>query len=418
MHPARNDLDQSQRVLLAQNALSSALFSIGTGNFLAGFLTYLGASPAYCAVVGAMPQFGCILQLVSPFLFERLRHRKAAICVCCFVFRFGMGLAGLIPFLLTGKNARLGAVFVLYLLAFLMAGFVTPGLDQWKMELAPEVRRGQFFAVKNILGTLVNAMVSLALGYELDWFADRGNAGMGYLVLYICCCLFACLDLFLMSRMREIPCIPMEKMKLADLGRPLRDKTYRKIILFLMTWFFAVAVPNSFLSVYMIQGLGMSQAVITWVTTVASFTGILGTWLWGQIADRSSWNRVMLLTGCVIGGAYLCWFAVGRGTSVVVPLFLQAAITTCNGSFQIASANMQYGCAPGEGKTLYLGVGAAMANLSGYGATLLAASVQSCLERQIGIQSINVLFACSGVCCLASVLLIVPKLPKVSQGKE
>ena len=51
----------------------------------------------------------------------------------------GMGLAGLIPFLLVGKGARLGAAFVLYLMAFLMAGFVTPGLDQWTMQLAQTI---------------------------------------------------------------------------------------------------------------------------------------------------------------------------------------------------------------------------------------------------------------------------------------
>ena len=100
-------LTESQRTLMVQSALSSVLFSIGTGNFLAGYLTYLGASPAFCAIVAAVPQLGCILQLVSPFLFERLCHRKMAIRICCFAFRMGMGLAGLIPFMLTGYGAAL-----------------------------------------------------------------------------------------------------------------------------------------------------------------------------------------------------------------------------------------------------------------------------------------------------------------------
>ena len=125
MNGAETQLNKSQKTMLIQGSLSSALFSIGTGNFLAGYLTYLGAAPAFCAIVGAMPQLGCIMQLVSPFFFERMRNRKLLICVCCFVFRIGMGLAGLIPFMLSGKSARLGAVFALYLLAFLMAGFVT-----------------------------------------------------------------------------------------------------------------------------------------------------------------------------------------------------------------------------------------------------------------------------------------------------
>lgn len=410
-------LNDSQRALLVQSALSNALFSIGTGNFLAGYLTYLGAEPAFCAIVAAMPQLGCLFQLVSPFLFERLRNRKAAICACCFVFRFGMGLAGLIPFLIPVKSARLTAIFILYLLAFMMAGFVTPGLDQWTMELAPRYCRGEFFAAKNILSALMNSVISLALGWQLDHFTARGHSGMGYLILYACCCLLACVDLLLLNHMQEIPCDPMRHLYLLDLARPVLDKAYRKIVIFLPLWFFAVNFSNAFLSVYMIQGLEMSHTAITCVTTVASAAGILGTWFWGRLADRSSWNRILKWTGCTIGGTFLCWAAIRPGCSLVFPFLLQSFTAACSGSFNVASMNLQYFCCPQEGKTIYLGVGAAISNLTGYAAALLGASAQSILMRQIGIQSINILFGCSGIFCLVAVLLVAPGLPKVVPGE-
>lgn len=411
-------LTESQRTLMLQSALSSALFSIGTGNFLAGYLTYLGASPAFCAIVAAVPQLGCILQLVSPFLFERLRHRKLAIRICCFAFRMGMGLAGLIPFMLTGKGARLGAAFGLYLLAFLMAGFVTPGLDQWVMELAPKYRRGRFFASKNILSALMNSAISLALGWQLDRFSAAGRVGAGYFVLYSCCCFLACVDQILLGRMEEVPCTPMRSLRLRDLKRPLKDTAYRKIVVFLPAWFFAQNFSSAFLSVYMLQGLGMSHTQISGVAMVASAAGILGTWFWGRAADRSSWNRIMLRTGCIIGATYLCWGAVPPGAGLAIPLLLQSLVSACSGSFSMASSNLQYSCAPSEGKTLYLGVGAAISNLTGYGAALLGASAQSVLQLQMGIQSIRILFLGSGVFCLAAVLLIVPQLPKIVLGAE
>lgn len=415
---SRRLLTGSQKALLAQGALSGTFFAIGTGNFLAGYLLYLGAQPAFCAVVAALPQLGCIMQIISPFLFEKMRSRKVLICGCCFAFRFGMGLAGLIPFLLPTQNAKLGSIFALYLLAFCCAGFVTPGLDQWTMELAPKYRRGQFFAGRNILSALLNSGISLVLGWQLDQFTLQGKSETGYFVLYACCCLLACVDLFLLSKMDEVPCKPMVSMKLGDLLRPLRDQTYRKIMIFLLMWFFAVNFSRAFVSVYMLEALGMPHTTITIVATVASAAGMVGTWFWGSVADRSSWNRIMIWTGCLVGTAYLCWGMVRPGQHLLAAFVLQAVLGGCNGSFEIASMNLQFSCSPREGKTLYLGVGAAVSNLAGYGAAILGASLQSWLMGPMGIRSINLLFTCSGLFCLMAVLSVVPKLPKVIPGEE
>lgn len=418
MEQKETRLTDSQRTLMVQSALSSAFFSIGTGNFLAGYLTYLGASPAFCAIVAAVPQLGCIMELLSPFLFERLRYRKMAVRVCSFAYRMGMGLAGLIPFMLTGRVARLGAAFALYLLAFLMAGFVTPGLDQWAMQLAPQRRRGRFFASKNILSALLNSGISLALGWQLDRLSEAGRAGIGYLVLYGSCCFLACADQYLLGRMEEMPCTPMKSLRFADLKRPLADGTYRKIVVFLPSWCFAQNFSSAFLSVYMLQALGMTHTQISTMALVASGAGMLGTWFWGHVADRSSWNRIMLLSGGIIGLTHLCWSAVTSGVVMAVPFLLQSMTSACSGSFNMASSNLQYSCAPGEGKTLYLGVGQAISNLTGYGAALLGAWVQSMLQLRMGIGSIRLLFLCSGVFCLTAVLLIVPKLPRILLGEE
>lgn len=414
----KRNLTGSQKVLLAQGALSSTFFSIGTGNFLAGYLLYLGAQPAFCAVVAALPQLGCLLQLASPFLFERMRNRKAFICGCCFVFRFGMGLAGLIPFLLYSQNAKLAAVFAMYLLAFSCAGFVTPGLDLWTMELAPKVRRGQFFAARNILSAILNSGISLVLGWQLDWFAQRGNSAMGYFILYLCCCLLACVDLYLLSRMEEVVSQSMEMVRFRDLARPFRDKTYRKIMAFLPMWFFAVNFSNAFLSVYMLRGLQMSHTAITLVATVASGAGMVGIWFWGALADKTSWNRVMIWAGSMVGLSYLGWGLVKPGSHWAAALMLQTFLGVCSGSFSMASANLQFSCAPREGKTLYLGVGAAVSNLTGYGAALLGAFLQSILMVRGGIGSVRVLFFCSGVLCLIPVLFIIPRLPRIVPGEE
>jgi len=168
----------------------------------------------------------------------------------------------------------------------------------------------------------------------------------------------------------------------------------------------------------MLQGLGMSHTAITGIGTIASVAGIVGTWVWGKLADKTSWNSVLTRTGCIIGGTFVCWSFVRPEWGVVIPLLLQASVAACSGSFNVASQNLQFSCSPREGKTLYLGVGAAISNLSGYAAVLIGASAQNALMQALGIRSICVLFACTGVLCLVAVLLFVPRLPKIIPGQE
>lgn len=65
MKDKHDTLARSRRIYLAENAIGSLIFSMVTGGFFAGLLSWLGASPATCALVGAFPQLGCMLMALS-----------------------------------------------------------------------------------------------------------------------------------------------------------------------------------------------------------------------------------------------------------------------------------------------------------------------------------------------------------------
>lgn len=67
-------------------------------------------------------------------------------------------------------------VMPIYLVAFLMAGFVTPGLNQWNMALAPNEGRGKFFATRDIVSTVINASAIFLISRMLDWLIAAGMA--------------------------------------------------------------------------------------------------------------------------------------------------------------------------------------------------------------------------------------------------
>ena len=99
----------------------------------------LGASVSLCAAAAMIPSFGCVLQFFSPFVFERMHHRKLAIWLMCVVFRLSVSSILLVPLALPDPGRARAVVLVLYTIGFFSAGLVTPGLEHMVWASPPKV---------------------------------------------------------------------------------------------------------------------------------------------------------------------------------------------------------------------------------------------------------------------------------------
>lgn len=412
--PVEQQLAQSRRIILAEEAIAGTIFSLGIGNFLVGYLTWMGASPAFSALVGALPMLGCILQAVSPFLFERLRYRKLCIVLVCLGFRFSMGLAAFVPLLFSHSASRQTAVFLLYFFACMCAGFVTPGLNQWILSIAPQESRGNFFAKKNILNSIVNASVMFLMGRQLDYFIGQGQPQTGYFIVYGTILLLTFLDIALLSHVWETPSQKVLNIRPQDFLRPFRDCKFRSVILFDTLWFIAGNFSSVFLPVYLLRGLGLSHSYISVMTILASVTGIFCNWVWGRMADRRGWRSVLTAASALSCCGYMGWFLITPTAALFAAPVLQCIATAGSSASSLATLNMEYASCPEEGKTVYLGAVAVVSNLMGYMATLAASGIQSTLEHSLGTErSISVLFAISAAGMLACLWHARKNLPKI-----
>lgn len=399
--PTEKQLVVSRRYILAENAVANTIASLGTGNFLMGYLAWMGASPAFSALVGALPMLGCVLQAVSPFLFERLRYRKLCIVLVCFGFRFSMGLAAFVPVLLHTGAPQLGAMFALYFIAYMFAGFVTPGLNRWILGSAPEGGRGHFFAKRNILSAIINAGITVTMGFQLDHFIELGQPHIGYFIVYGSILIFSLVDAVMLSKVCEFPSEKVLHLKPKDFLRPFQNKTYRPIILFDTLWFIASNFSSAFLPVYLLQGLGLSHSYISAMTIVSSAASIVCNWIWGRMADRRGWRSVLTAASTLACCGYAGWFLVTPSIALVAVPILQCITTAGSTASSLATLNLEYVASPQEGKTVYLGAVAVVSNLLGYAAAVTASGFQSMLQSEMGVErSISVLFAISALAML------------------
>lgn len=409
--PTPEQMAASRCALLAQGALAAVMYNLGTGNFLAGYLGALGASAAQISRILAIPQLGCVLQLASPFFFERKVHRKASITALCFLFRFSMGFMVFAPFLFASKGGRLAFATFLYGVSFLLAGFVTPALNQWIMQIAPEANRGRYFAVKEVIASVVNAAVAFIMGRQLDVHTALGIPMKGYTIVYGFCIVGAVVDLILMSIEREPATPALPKVRASDLAAPLRERRFRPVLVYELMSYTSSSLSSGFLSVYQLTVLGLNHTFITSIGIVTALIGIGSIWVWGRVADRTYWTTVLLGTRALSTLCLFMWWLLPVGWALyAAPLIM--AISAAAGGAAMAGVNLQYDSSPAAGKTAYLGVTAALGSITGYGAALLGSQIQHHLEPLLGGRSIAVLFAASGILSIVTICYGAAHLPR------
>lgn len=410
--PSEDMLVSSRKIMLAESATASTIFALGTGNFLAGFLVWMGAAPSYCAIVAALPQLGSLLQLFAPFLFERMRHRKLYICLLCFGFRLSLGTTLVIPFLFSSGPVRLGAVFVLYFIGFAFAGFVTPGLNQWLLGVAPSQNRGRFFAARDIISSLFNAGIMFTMGAQLDYFIRKGTPLTGYCIVFGTILFMAAVNIILLCNIREIPATQSLSLRFRDFLTPIKDVHFRPIILFLALWAAAANFSNAFLPVYQLKGLGLSHRYISVCVIAASVAGIAGSWLWGILADRRGWRVVLLMGGSLSTIGYLGWCLTTPAIAIFSAPVLQCFTTSGASALSMAGLNLQFATSPRKGTTVYLAAAAIISNLAGYCMVIISSRIQPLLEPVLGVRSMSVLFAVSAAAMLVCLIQGNRSLPR------
>jgi len=202
--------------------------------------------------------------------------------------------------------------------------------------------------------------------------------------------------------------------------KPLKDKSFRKIIIFLSLWYFAVQFSASFIPIYMLTTLGLSYSYISTVTVAGNILGMTSIYLCGHLADKTSWSHLIKVSGYIIVFCYFGWFLVTPSNAKVLVLVFQVLLTCGNGGFNMASGNLQYSLSPYIGKTAYLGVTSAIAYVISFIGALLGSGTYNMMKEvkltifAFTIENIQILFFITSL--ILVIALFVLKHTKLYRG--
>jgi MFS-type transporter involved in bile tolerance (Atg22 family) len=180
------------------------------------------------------------------------------------------------------------------------------------------------------------------------------------------------------------------------------NKKFNKFILFLSIWSFAVQFSVTFIPVYMLSVLGLSYSYISVIAVTGNILGMVSVFLWGRLADRTTWTFLLKVSGFIITLCYLGWSFVTPGNAKILVFILQISLTCCNGAFQMASNNLQYNLSPQPGKTAYLGVTSAVASVISFAGAMLGSELFKLMKEtdlhfyMVKVANVQILFLITG----------------------
>lgn len=396
---------KNRKLFIIEFITGMGQFTLITGAFLAGFVKLIGGSNSLNGLIGTLPAIMGFFQILSAILFERLKHRKPTMMLFIYILRALLPMIYLVPLALLNTGLKLHAFIIIYIFAFAANAMVSPALSDLLVNSTPMNIRGRYFATRERFGFLVTAIMSFALGKILDILKIDGLEGTGFFIIGAVLVLLGLVNIGSVQKMGEItheqePTVFSFK---DAVTLPLKSKGFRRIIMMFVIWNFGLQIGGPFVSVYMVAELGVSYTYMMILGIIGSVMRMIFPIFWGKLSDERSWFLTVKSSVALLALNHFIWAFVDLGNVYYVAPFQFILGGFAWSGIGLSLFNIQYMFAQREGRTMYIGLNAAIGGVVSFIAVRTGGTIIEHLEgRGLTLLShhfnnMQVVFALSGL---------------------
>jgi MFS family permease len=362
---------RSIRLFTMAYAFDILFSTLSDGAFRVGYARWLGAQNQQLGLLTSIPAFIQTLRFFTIYLVERVRNRKryALILWACGYLVWVPII--FIPSLLPPGMRVWGLIAGISLMSLFFV-FTGATYMAWISELVPEQMRGRFFGRRNAIGGVLAMGVSIFAGRQLDRLGESG--GFGYV--------FGIALLMGVGFLISVSLQPPPTVIRADapprfidtLRRPLSNRGFRQLLIYLVLYNIGLLLGGPFYSLYMLEHLKMSYALIQVCNSTYTVTNLCLTPLWGYLIDKYGCTPVFRLTSFGMAWVVLLWTlaAPDRLWPLFLAYFLSGLIFA---GIVLAPMNLALKIGPESERQLYGGLYFACQSLGAAVAPLIAAQI-------------------------------------------
>ena len=175
---SREETARSLRLMVGEGVASSAMFSLGSGGFMAAYALALGANNFQIGILAALPYISQIVQLPVILAVERFRRRKAMGLPAWLLANLMWLPIGAVPFLIdTPGPGAVALVIGLLALRGLFSPVWATVWPSWMRDLVPREIIGSYYGRRLGAITAVVIVVGLSGSFFVRWWEGRSAPG-------------------------------------------------------------------------------------------------------------------------------------------------------------------------------------------------------------------------------------------------
>jgi MFS family permease len=339
------------KYFVQEGLAAEAMATFTGGTFLVAMAVLLKASNFQIGLLAALPTLTNIFQLLSIWLVQKYKNRRAISVVCSFLARVPLFVIGFLPLLFSNSTSISVLIFFLFFHYF-FTSVSGASWNSWIKDLVPDKILGTYFSKKARITQILNVTLSLAVAMLVDYIKIHypGYELTAYAGMFIAGGIVGMAGVYFLARAPE-PKTTLEDEKLLDLiSKPLKDINFRNLLTFHSFYAFATSLALPFFVVYMMKTVGLSFAWIIALGLLAKFGSIFSLKFWGIFSDKYSNKTIIRICAPTFITCILSWTFAAMTTNPAISISLLIIIHIVSGisaaGIDLAINNMAIKLAP------------------------------------------------------------------------
>ena len=333
--------------------LTQLIESLTGGAIMVAIALSLGASNAMIGYLVSLPFLANLSQFPGAYLVEKIKKRKIITILFSFLGRLCLVFIAFLLFF-PKVNGALYWLGIFYTGRYCGACLAGSSWNSWMKDLIPEKDLGRFFSKRLVFVFLTAILCSLLTAFFLKTGGNISEKIYGFLMLIAFA--GAVFGLYVFIRIDEPPMDnpPLDVSFLKRNMLVFSDENYRRLLLFLGVWHFAVNLAVPFFTVALLNTIGLSVSFVLILTVLTQVMSVLVMGIWGKVSDSYSNKTILLVSVPVYLLCIFLFIFVGDVLTVFLLLFIYTFMGIAQAGITLATNNIALKLAPRGRASIYL----------------------------------------------------------------